>query len=318
MDRIIETLTQSREVFLATHENPDGDAIGSLLAMGLALEAMGKATTMFADSAIPAVYRFLPAVERIVHRFNEGLRVDTAVVLDCSALVRCGRAATVAGAASVLICLDHHLTNTGFGHLRWIDPEACATAEVVYRLIKAMGVTIDKAMATAIYTGILTDTGSFRFANTNRAAFAICEEMVALGVDPYQAARHVYGTYSLGRIKLLNRALDSIELADDGKISIMTLTRDMLAETGTLAEDTEGLINYARRIEAVQLAALILEDPNGHAGRYHVSLRADGQVDAGAIATSFGGGGHAHAAGFSFDGDLAHVKAKLASLAKGL
>lgn len=318
MDRITEALTQSRTVFLATHENPDGDAIGSLLALGLALEAMGKATTMFADNSIPAVYRFLPAVERIVHRFDEGLRVDTAVVLDCSALARCGRAATLAGSAPVLICLDHHLTNTGFGHLRWIDPDACATAEVVYRLIKAMGVTIDKAMATAIYTGILTDTGSFRFANTNRAAFAICEQMVALGVDPYQAARHVYGTYSLGRIKLLNRALDSIELAGDGKISIMTLTRDMLAETGTHTEDTEGLINYARRIEAVQLAALILEDPNGHAGRYHVSLRADGDVDVGAIAASFGGGGHPHAAGFSVDGDLAQVKARLASLAKRL
>jgi len=239
-------------------------------------------------------------------------------VLDCSAFGRCGGAAALAGATPLLICLDHHLTNTGFGHLRWIDPAACATAEVVYRLIKAMGVTIDKAMATAIYTGILTDTGSFRFSNTNQAAFAICGEMVALGVDPGQAARHVYGTYSLGRIRLLNRALDSIELAGDGKISIMTLTRDMLAETGTQAQDVEGLVNYARRIEDVKLAALILEDPDGHTDRYHVSLRADGEADVGAIATQFGGGGHPNAAGFSIDGGLAQVKARLVGLADGL
>lgn len=311
-------MTQSRRVFLSTHENPDGDAIGSLLALGLALEAWGKAATLFADSPIPAVYRFLPAVERIVNQVDAPPRFDAAVILDCASLSRCGRAAAVAGACPILICLDHHPTNTGFGHLRWIDPAACATAEVVYHLIKAMGVALDTPMATAIYTGILTDTGSFRFANTNRAAFAICAEMVALGVDPYQAARHVYGTYSLGRIKLLNRALDSIEIAGNGKISIMTLSKRMLAETGTHTEDIEGLIHYARRIEDVKLAALIVEDTDGHSGRFHVSLRSDGDVDVGAIAAGFGGGGHPNAAGFSIDAGLGEIKAHLIGLVKGL
>ena len=126
-----------------------------------------------------------------------------------------------------------------------------------------MDVPFDKAIATSIYTGVLTDTGSFRFSNTNRAAFAICQEMVELGVDPYNIAQHVYGTYSLGRIKLLNLALDSIEISDNGKLSIMTLTQDMFNETHTQPEDADGLINYAKRIEDVKVAALIQQHWNG-------------------------------------------------------
>jgi phosphoesterase RecJ-like protein len=179
-----------------------------------------------------------------------------------------------------------------------------------------MGIDMDVAMATAIYTGILTDTGSFRFSNTNRAAFSICESMVALGVNPSTVARHVYGTYSLGRIKLLNLALDSIEISSNGHISIMTVTREMLADTGTQAEDADGLINYARRIQDVKVAVLIheLELGNGASGdhqRFHVSLRSDGSVDVARIASDFGGGGHASAAGFSVDTSLPELKAAI-------
>jgi phosphoesterase RecJ-like protein len=186
-----------------------------------------------------------------------------------------------------------------------------------------MTVPINKAAATATYTGILTDTGSFRFSNTNRSAFAICEEMVALGVDPYEVAQHVYGTYSLGRIKLLNLALDSIEISQNGKLSMMTVTQNMLHETGTHPEDADGLINYARRIKAVQVAALIHEQANGNKTndaphRYHVSLRSDGRVDVAAIASVFGGGGHPSAAGFSAQVPLGKLKAQLIELSENL
>ena len=194
-----------------------------------------------------------------------------------------------------------------------VDVAACATSEIVYRLIQAMGLDLDVAMATAIYTGILTDTGSFRFSNTNRAAFAICEAMVAVGVNPSTVAQHVYGTYSLGRIKLLNLALDSIEISPNGHLSIMTVTREMLADTDTQPEDADGLINYARRIRDVKVAALIHELDNGNRGagdrkRFHVSLRSDGSVDVARIASGFGGGGHAGAAGFSAESSLADLK----------
>ena len=182
MDHIQNHLKNSRRVLLVSHVNPDGDAIGSLIAMGLALEAMGHSVTLANDSPIPAVYRFLPAVHRITDRIDGEQPYDTAMVLDCGDLKRVGdRLMSAIDQIPVIINVDHHITNTGFGHLQQVEPFACATAEIVYRLIRSFEVPMSRSIATAIYTGILTDTGSFRFANTNRAAFRICEEMVALG-----------------------------------------------------------------------------------------------------------------------------------------
>jgi phosphoesterase RecJ-like protein len=322
MDRIIQQLTISRNVFIASHENPDGDAIGSLLATGLALSALGKRTTLYNESQIPAVYRFLPSVDAITRSIHAPDDFDTAIILDCGDLNRIGKAAPEAGFIPLIVNIDHHVTNTRFGHLQFIDTEACATAEIIFRLIKKMGLPVTREIATALYTGILTDTGSFRFSNTNRNSFAICEELVGYGVDPYAVAQYVYGTYSLGRIKLLNLALDSIEISKNGQLSIMTLTQAMLAETGTHTEDADGLINYARRIEDVKVAALIHEMAgDAHPSEpgqknYHISLRSDGSVDVAKIAATFGGGGHSSAAGFGIESSLPELKAKIMALAE--
>ncbi len=322
MDQIIRHLKNSSRILVVTHSNPDGDAIGSLTAMGMALVTLGKQTTLYNETPIPAVYRFLPAVDRVVQRIGSE-SYDTAIALDCSDLQRIGKSFPVLNRVPVVINIDHHITNTGFGTLQLIDTSACASAEIVYRLIKQMDIGINKDMATSIYTGILTDTGSFRFSNTNKAAFAICEEMVALGVDPYKIAQHVYGTYSLGRLKLLNLALDSIEISTNGKLSIMTLTQDMFDETQTKPEDVDGLINYAKSIEDIKIAALIQEQSNskGHSNplsKYHVSLRSDGAVDVAEIAFSFGGGGHSSAAGFNIESNLWELKSKLFRLSEKL
>jgi phosphoesterase RecJ-like protein len=319
MKKIIQHLKNSSRVLLASHVNPDGDAIGALLATGMALEKMGCQVTRYNESVIPAVYRFLPSVDSIQRRLTDIDAFDTAVILDCGDLHRVGTSADAIATIPTIINIDHHTTNTRFGQYHLVDVEACATSEIVYRLLQTMGLPIDPAIATAIYTGILTDTGSFRFSNTNRAAFSICEAMVAAGVEPSAVAQHVYGTYSLGRIKLLNLALDSIEISNNGHLSIMTVTREMLADTGTQPEDADGLINYARRIEDVKIAALIheLENADGAPGdrkRFHVSLRSDGSVDVARIASDFGGGGHAGAAGFSVETSLAELKRAIYNL----
>lgn len=321
MNDVIRAIKASARVLVASHVNPDGDAVGSLLASGLALRSMGKDVFMYNESPIPAVYRFLDTVDTIGRTLDTDFKCDTAIILDCGTPERIGKVCNRLEGIPVVINIDHHLTNTGFGDLQLVDHQACATAEIVYRLISRLKVAIDTSIAAAIYTGILTDTGSFRFSNTNAAAFAICNEMVRLGVDPYMVARHVYGTYSLGRIKLLNLALDSIEIWCNGKLSIMTLTRDMMKKTGTQPEDADGLINYARRIEDVQVAALIHEldgsvasAGNGFKSRFHVSLRSDGDVDVSRIAAAFGGGGHESAAGFSIETNLADLKARLIEL----
>jgi len=320
MDQIINQLLSSKHVLLASHTSPDGDAVGSTIAMGLLLIATGKKVTLYNESLLPAVYRFLPCVEMIENSITSTNAFDTAIILDCGDLKRIGLAASMVNDIPTIINIDHHISNNRFGTFQLIDTSASSTAEIIYRLIKKMDVAIDKAMATSIYTGILTDTGSFRFSNTNLNAFAICQEMVEKGVNPSDVARNVYGRYSLGRIKLLNLALDSIEIFHNGKLSIMTVTQEMLRKTGTRAEDIDGLINYARRIEDVKIAALIHEKKNGThklkgPGKFHISLRSDGTVDVAAIAASFGGGGHTTAAGFDLQSRLAEIKSDIANLA---
>jgi bifunctional oligoribonuclease and PAP phosphatase NrnA len=321
MDRIIQHLNKSNHVLLASHTNPDGDATGSLLAIGIALDRLNKKTFLFNESPIPAVYRFLPFIERIEHEIPGNAEFDTAVILDCGNLQRIGKGVSAAGRIPVILNIDHHITNSNFGTCRLIDTKACSTAEIVYRIIKKMGIPINREIAASIYTGILTDTGSFRFSNTNRSAFAICEEMIGCGVNPYEVAQHVYGTYSLGRIRLLNLALDSIEISANGRLSIMTITRDMINETGTHSEDIDGLINYAKRIEDVRVAALIQEqntdsDRSNGSKYFHVSLRSDGTFDVSAFASGFGGGGHTTAAGFNIETTLENLKAQIISLSE--
>jgi phosphoesterase RecJ-like protein len=319
MDQITNRLLSSNHIFLASHTNPDGDAVGSTIAMGILLSEIDKKVTLYNESLIPAVYRFLPRVEMIKNSIAPHSDFDTAIILDCSDLHRIGRLASWVNHIPTIINIDHHISNTRFGNFQLIDASASSTAEIVYRLIKKMGIEISKAIADSIYTGILTDTGSFRFSNTNQVAFAICQEMVERGVDPSDIAQHVYGRYSLGRIKLLNLALDSIEIFHNGKLSIMTITQEMLNKTGTRAEDIDGLINYARRIEDVKIAALIHEKQNGRqrlkgTEQFHISLRSDGTVDVAAIAASFGGGGHRTAAGFDVQAGLGKIKSDIANL----
>jgi phosphoesterase RecJ-like protein len=293
------------------------------VALGLALAKLDKKITMYNPSPIPAVYRFLPGADRILRQIKNADTYELALILDCGDLVRIGENSAEVEKIPVLINLDHHVSNTGFGHIQFIDTSACATAEIVYRLINALQIPFDKAIATSIYTGILTDTGSFRFSNTNQAAFAISKAMTDAGVEPHNVAQHVFGTYSLGRIKLLNLALNSIEISNNGKLSMMTVTRIMLNTTGTNSEDLDGMINYARRIEDVKVAALIHEIKNGagkftNMNRYHVSLRSDSSVDVARIAGKFGGGGHTSAAGFQIESTLVALKTKVIDLAEDL
>ncbi len=323
MKEIIDTLLNQNRFFIASHVNPDGDAIGSLVAMGLALEESGKEVVMYNESPIPSPYRFLTGVDQVTCDTHSLKNCDVAIVIDCGDIQRLGLVAGKIDDFSRVINIDHHATNNEFGHLKLVDPKACASAELIYRLIIDMGLTITTPIASALYTGILTDTGSFRFSNTNKNTFSICETLVAAGADPAAVAKHLYGQYSIGRLKLLNMALDSIEISENGKLSMMSVTRRMLLESGTVPDDVDGMINYARRIEDIELAVLIREKRNGNGGRdlaksYQVSLRSNGEVDVAVIAATFGGGGHPTAAGFLAEATLPQLKNKIWALADSL
>jgi len=322
MDQIIQHLKKSKHVLITSHANLDGDAIGSMLAIGHSLAALDKKTTMYSETPVPAVYRFLPSSDRIVQKIDPANTYDSAIILDCGDIERIGKIVEWIDRIPVIINIDHHITNSNFGNYQLIDTSACASAEIAYRLIKMMDISIDKTIATSIYTGILTDTGSFRFSNTSGAAFAICNEMVQFGVDPYIVAQHVYGTYSLGRIQLLLLALNTIEISQNGKMSMMALTQAMFEESGTKPEDGDGLINYAR-IKDVEVAVLIREEQKikseqQNCAGYHVSLRSNGSIDVADIAATFGGGGHYSAAGFTIESTLSALKAQLFELTEDL
>ena len=319
---ILESLKASKNVLLLTHVRPDGDAIGSLLAMGRGLALMGKSVCLYNESPIPAIFRFLPGIEEIVSEPGPLAHYDTAVALDCSDISRMGVIAEELGQIPVLINLDHHPTNTGFGNHQMVDPGASSAGEIVYRVLMDLGVEIDRSIAYAIYTAIFTDTGSFLFQNATSEAFRICGSMVDKGVDSYAVAQNLFATYSLGRLKLLNRVLDTIEISGNGKLSVMYLTQEMLRETETSVDDINGLVNYAKHIEDVQVAVLIQESryvdgapPGEH---YHVSLRATGDVDVGQIALGYGGGGHPGAAAFTARICLKDIKREVLQISESL
>ena len=316
-NRILE---ESKNILITSHLHPDGDAIGSMLAMGKALEKKGKNVFLYNESCIPKIFSFLPGIDKISRRLPNEPDFDTAVVLDCSEISRTGKCKKILNSIPEIINIDHHRTNSGFGTKKVVDPDACATAEIVYKIIKDLKVKICKEIAYAVYTGIFTDTGSFRFSNTNQNAFLICMEMMSCGVAPEKVAQQVYGSYSLGRIRLINLVLDSIEISENGKMSLLILTQEMLKRTGTKREDVSELINYAEHIEDVKVAVFIKEgeENNCKCPCYHVSLRSDGSVDVSSIAFSYGGGGHETAAGFSSNVPFQNLKKELISIANQL
>ncbi|MCB9480806.1 MAG: bifunctional oligoribonuclease/PAP phosphatase NrnA [Desulfobacteraceae bacterium] len=308
---------KSQNILITSHLHPDGDALGSMLALGRALEKKGKNIYLYNESCIPKIFSFLPGIEKINRGVPDHSKFDTAVILDCSETGRTGKCKRILKNIPEIINIDHHRTNTNFGTFKIVEPKASATAEIVYRLIKDLGIEICNEIAYSIYTGIFTDTGSFRFSNTNAEAFSICREMLDYGVSPHKVAQQIYGSYSLGRIKLINMVLDSIEISDNKKMSLMILTQNMLKQTDTKREDVSELINYAEHIEDVKVAALIKEGEKekNKDQCYHVSLRSDGTIDVSKIAFSYGGGGHETAAGFSTTIPFPELKKEIMAIA---
>lgn len=300
---------------ITTHVNPDGDGIGSALALGEILQLMGKEVVYYCESPIPDQYLFLPGVDQFKKELVGSERFNVVIVVDCGDLGRVGDASEKIEPAETVINIDHHVTNRIKGESRLVDPTACASAEIVYLLIKELDRPITLSVALNLYTAILTDTGSFRFSNTNGAAFRICEEMVKLGVVPHVVAQQVYGTYSVGRLRLLNEVLNSLEVSSNRIFAMVTVTLAMMAKTGTGPEDINGFVDYPRFIKGTEFSALIQEIAEN---RLHVSLRSKGKVDVAEIAKRFGGGGHYNASGYNAEGTVESVKGRLFRIADSI
>lgn len=309
---------RGRERFLiSSHARPDGDSIGSQLAMAYALRALGKHVEIVNRDPAPTPLMAFPGVRDIrVAERAEG-EFDAALIMECSELGRTG----VSGLDQYfLINIDHHPGNAHYGAVNWFDAGAAACAEMVFDIVSALGVPLSPEIATHLYVGILTDTGSFHYSNISPRTFDICRQLVEAGVDPPRVARSIFDSNTLGRLKLFGSVLSTIELEDNGRLAVVCVDRAMAAVAGGTYEDTEGLINLPLTVKEIQ-AVVFLKEMG--AEDYRVSLRSKGEIDVCAVARQFGGGGHKNASGCTVTGPFSVVRADLTrrladAIARGL
>ena len=303
--RIRDALLSRQRILISSHARPDGDSIGSQLAMAYALKALGKDVTIVNKDAAPPPLMAFPGVPTILVAERAEGEYDAAVVLECSDLTRTG----VEGLDRYfLINIDHHPGNAGFGALNWFNGDAAACAEMVFDIIEALDAPLTVEIATHVYVGILTDTGSFHYSSITPRTFDICRRLVEAGVDPPKVARSIFDSNSLGRLKLFGAVLSSIELEDGGRLAVVRVDRAMAASAGGNYEDTEGLINLPLTVREIQAVVFFKEID---AREFRVSMRSKGDIDVCAVAKHFGGGGHKNASGCTVRGAYPEVRARL-------
>src|SRR3954452_2182510 len=294
--RIVDAIGSRQRFVLSSHSRPDGDSIGSQLAMAYALTALGKEVTLVNADLAPAPLQAFPGVPDIRIAPEAIGDFDAAIIMECGDLARTG----VRGLERYFVInIDHHPGNTGYGAINWFDPQAAACGEMVFDLVRALGVALTVEIATHIYLAILTDTGSFHYSSISPRTFDISKQCLEAGVDPVAVARNVYDSNNMGRLKLFGAVLSAMQIDQTGRIAIVYLDHDMARAAGGTYEDTEGLINLPLTVKEI-LAVVFFKQIEGD--EYRVSMRSKGEIDIGAIAKEFGGGGHKNAAGCTVTG----------------
>jgi phosphoesterase RecJ-like protein len=298
LQRIAEAIRARQRFVISSHARPDGDSIGSQLAMAYALREIGKSFDVVNVDRAPGPLLQFPGVPEIRIASSVDVDFDAAIIMECGDLARTG----VKGLERLFIVnIDHHPGNTSYGALNWFDASASACGEMVFDLVRALGVPLTMNIATHIYLAILTDTGSFHYSNISPRTFDICRECIEAGVDPLLVARNVYDSNNIGRLKLFGAVLSAMQLDTTGRIAIVYLDHEMARAAGGTYEDTEGLINLPLTVKEIQ-AVVFFKQSEGE--EYRVSMRSKGEVDIGAVAKEFGGGGHKNAAGCTVRGGI--------------
>lgn len=294
---------------LTSHARPDGDAIGSQLAMAFALDALGKRVRIVNKDAAPAAYLAFPGMDRIIVAADvpavEGLSPadEVTIVMECGDL----RRPEVAGLERpTLINIDHHVGNAMYGTVNWFDVSAAACAEMMADVIDALGVQWTKDIATHLYLGIATDTGGFRHGPISERTFRICARIAATGLSVSQLSREIFDSFSIGRVRLTGALLNAMELHHSGRLAVMYYDDDMLAACGATSDDTDGLVNLPLGAKEVLAVALVRKQTDT---QYRISMRSKGDVSVRSVAVQFGGGGHVNAAACSIPGTRASVTA---------
>jgi phosphoesterase RecJ-like protein len=315
---VLGELRDAEKFFLVTHEHPDGDALGSLIAMQEVLTALGKDARMYMEAdefPLPYEYRFF-SLSGLVSTMPEDLDERTVVFLDCGNIDR-NPAEVLRSDEAHILNIDHHHDNTQFGTVNHVVPEASCTAEIVWDLMRGLGVEPSQEIAEALYVGLVTDTGRFMYENTGTRAHVMAAELIEAGVDVHEIYRRIYEDVPFGKVALLARGLANIERYDDGRLTLARLAADDYEATGAEESYSEGVIDHLRAVEGTAVAGLV-RDRLGQDGLKKVSLRSsDGRVDVSRIARAAGGGGHRQAAGFStsldWEGIVSFLRAEVAA-----
>ncbi|MEP7055983.1 MAG: bifunctional oligoribonuclease/PAP phosphatase NrnA [Actinomycetota bacterium] len=310
-DEAIRLLFEADEVALLCHVGPDGDALGSLLAMGIALWAMGKRVVASWGSdqlVVPPMYSFLPGLDLLCAARDFPVEPPLLVTFDTGSVDRLGTLAPVIDKATTVIMIDHHASNTSFGTINVLAPAAAATAEIVYHLLRGLGVSVDADIAACLYTGLTTDTGSFKFTATSPSVHEIAAELLRTGMRHDLISRRIWDTNRVPYIRLLGTLLSRVIFEAEHELIWTYSANDDLAVSGVLMEEIEGVIDVIRTADDAEIAVICKQDTDGS---QKVSMRSKGHIDVGDISVSLGGGGHRYAAGFT---SLDSVEATMARI----
>lgn len=304
LNQIVKTIQKAKTILVATHVFPDGDALGSQLGLSDILEGMGKTVFRYIEEPVSHLYQFLPGCDKLTCHLPNLAAIDCVIVLDCGDCFRLGKAVEAMLTVRPLIVIDHHAGHREFGDLRWVQSGRASTGDMVYELAKALGAEISRDAAYCLYTAIVSDTGSFKYASTTPETFVLAGELVAKGVNPEHVAGKLFDNFTEGRLHLLQAVLSTLELHGEGKLALITATQAMFEATGSGPEDTESFINYPRSLASVKVAVFLKEKSDV----ISVSMRSKGtRYDVAQIARRLGGGGHRNAAGCKFgNGESLH------------
>lgn len=324
LERALGLVRSGSRFLVSCHRRPDADALGSALGFTRYLRSIGKTAVLYVPEPLPLTLRFLPEPDEVAQRIEPGARFDSAWVMDTAAAALLPDGLPGPDARGTLVVVDHHAAHDEVGDLVLRDPAACATGEVIFKLIEAAGLpALSESIATPLYSAIVADTGGFRYASTTGDVMRLGARLVDAGADPWSVAYNLFEGWELPRLRLLGVVLDSLETELDGRLAILRVTREMLEENGANDDMVEGMVNYGRMLRGVEIAALVWEWPvMGRDGEprmeVKVSLRSRGEVDVSEIAVALGGGGHRAAAGAQLRGDVESVLMRIREEARRL
>ncbi|MCX5714115.1 MAG: bifunctional oligoribonuclease/PAP phosphatase NrnA [Candidatus Omnitrophica bacterium] len=312
LKKLVDALRKNKKFVLTTHVSMEPDALGSEIALCLLLRSLGKEVIIVNDDKILGEYAFLPGLKHVKRfgRLTKNIHTDCFVILDCSDLSRCGEVASLEPFAKTTLNIDHHISNSFFGDVNWVEPGVSSASEMVYMLYKKMRIPINQDIALLLFSGIATDTGFFRYANTSSRTLKAAEEFLNLGVIPSEVYRHIYQDVPFEDAVILAKELSKIKRAIWGKVVWASINRDILKNTSKEFDLGEHFLSFMRSIKGVEVAVLFKENL-GRKKEIRVNFRSQGKVDVNKIAQSFGGGGHKTASGATIAGGLGTVMKKV-------